>query len=264
MFSARPGVVLSIVLLGASVPDKAAVTAADAGAVHGVSTRGVQQARAIGIAHVTVIDVEHGTRLRDQTIVIEAGRISTIGPSSQVRVPDGYGAVDGRGKFVIPGFVDARLLSADSSIASRAIDTRALESDLLRGVTTVVRPEGRAIDVSQARAGAVLPRFVEAREERRSGSAVAFADAVPGAVLRLAASGLTPAAALKAVTYDAARAAGVADRIGSVARGRLADLVILSANPLDAIANIASIDAIVIEGRFIDGAERNALLSKLR
>ena len=66
-----------------------------------------QSPRPIGITHVTIIDVERGTRLRDQTIVVEGNRIATVGLSSQVRIPDGYGVVEGRGKFVIPGLVDA-------------------------------------------------------------------------------------------------------------------------------------------------------------
>src|SRR5688500_3801738 len=65
-----------------------------------------QGPRPLGITNVTVIDVERGARLRDHTIIIEGGRISTVGPSSQVRAPDGYGVVPARGKFVIPGFVD--------------------------------------------------------------------------------------------------------------------------------------------------------------
>ena len=64
-----------------------------------------QPPRAIGLTHATVIDVVRGTRLRDHTVIIEGGRIATVGPSSQVRVPDGYGEVNVRGKFIIPGLI---------------------------------------------------------------------------------------------------------------------------------------------------------------
>jgi hypothetical protein len=47
----------------------------------------------------------------------------------------------------------------------------------------------------------------------------------------------------------------------SIAPGRFADFLILRANPLDAIANVTMIDAIVVQGRAIDGEERNARLS---
>jgi hypothetical protein len=82
-----------------------------------------EQARPVGIRHVTVIDVEHNRRLRDQTVVIEGTRIATVGPSDQVRIPDGYGVVEGRGKFVIPGFVDARPFARDASRGPSAAAT---------------------------------------------------------------------------------------------------------------------------------------------
>ena len=79
----------------------------------------------------------------------------------------------------------------------------------------------------------------------------------------LVAAGLTPAGALRAATFDAARTMGWDTRIGSVVVGKLADLLILDADPLLDIRNTARIDAITLGGRFIDGAERQALLDRL-
>ncbi len=45
--------------------------------------------------------------------------------------------------------------------------------------------------------------------------------------------GLTEETALRSVTIHAARAAGIADRVGSIARGKDADLVFFGGNPLD-------------------------------
>jgi imidazolonepropionase-like amidohydrolase len=76
-------------------------------------------------------------------------------------------------------------------------------------------------------------------------------------------AGLTPAAALRAATFDAARVLRWQNRVGSVAPGRFADLLILDANPLEDIRNAARINAIVLGGRFIDSVERNRLLAGL-
>ena len=75
--------------------------------------------------------------------------------------------------------------------------------------------------------------------------------------------GLTPATALRSATFDAARFGGLSSRVGSIAPSKMADLLILSANPLDEVGNVALIDAIVVDGRFVNGAERNARLARL-
>jgi imidazolonepropionase-like amidohydrolase len=76
-------------------------------------------------------------------------------------------------------------------------------------------------------------------------------------------AGLTPAEALRAATFDAARALRWEGRIGTVTVGKLADLLILGADPLLDVGNAARIEAIMLDGRFIDGAERQRLLDRL-
>ena len=225
------------------------------------------QARPIGIAHVTIIDVENNRRLRDQTIVIEGKRIATVGPSNQVRVPDGYGFVDARGKFVIPGFVDVRLIANDSSEAPHDLSRRRLERDALAGVTTIVLRDSDTL-ATPGTGDALLPRAYVARATRNTAAPPAAPKpsrtaSIPEYLRRLVQLGLTPAAALRLVTYDAARLGGWNDRVGSVAPSKMADLLILSGNPLDDVGNVALIDAIVVDGRFVDGAERNARLARL-
>jgi imidazolonepropionase-like amidohydrolase len=63
-------------------------------------------------------------------------------------------------------------------------------------------------------------------------------------------AGLTPTAALLAATRDAARLIG-ADSLGSVAPGRVADLVILTADPLANINNTRSVERIVLRGHLM-------------
>jgi imidazolonepropionase-like amidohydrolase len=72
-------------------------------------------------------------------------------------------------------------------------------------------------------------------------------------------SGLSPLAALQAATIEPARFMG-ADSLGTIAKGKLADIVILNANPLTNIRNTQSIRAVVLNGRYLDRAALDRLL----
>jgi imidazolonepropionase-like amidohydrolase len=62
-------------------------------------------------------------------------------------------------------------------------------------------------------------------------------------------AGLSPHAALRAATYEPARYLGALDSLGTVERGRVADLVLLDANPLADIRNTRRVAAVVANGR---------------
>ncbi|MGD9904396.1 MAG: amidohydrolase family protein, partial [Vicinamibacterales bacterium] len=65
-------------------------------------------------------------------------------------------------------------------------------------------------------------------------------------------AGLTPMQAIVSATSTAADCWGMAGRLGSIAPGAAADLLELTANPLEQIANTRAIDAIYIAGRRFD------------
>jgi hypothetical protein len=64
-------------------------------------------------------------------------------------------------------------------------------------------------------------------------------------------AGLSPRDALKAGTLGGARAIGVADRVGTVEQGKVADLVLLSADPTEDIRNTRTIVHVIQGGRVI-------------
>jgi len=64
-------------------------------------------------------------------------------------------------------------------------------------------------------------------------------------------AGLTPLQALQAATINPARYLGVTDSLGTVAEGKLADLVLLDANPLDDIRNTQRIHAVILNGQLL-------------
>jgi len=74
-------------------------------------------------------------------------------------------------------------------------------------------------------------------------------------------SGLTPLEALRTATYNPAEFLGALDSLGTVARGKVADLVLLNADPLADIRNTRRISAVIANGRVFDSAARTALLA---
>jgi imidazolonepropionase-like amidohydrolase len=65
-----------------------------------------------------------------------------------------------------------------------------------------------------------------------------YAPSFLGGVRRAIEAGLPRDAALRALTLEAARALGVADRLGSIERGKLANVVLWSGDPLDRRARV--------------------------
>jgi hypothetical protein len=64
--------------------------------------------------------------------------------------------------------------------------------------------------------------------------------------------GMTNHQALKAATINPARSLGLDADVGSLEQGKLADLVVLDANPLDNIRNSTSIRWVMVNGRLFD------------
>ena len=91
---------------------------------------------------------------------------------------------------------------------------------------------------------------------------------IPGFALHdelqlLVQAGLTPLQALQAATTNPARFIGNETDFGAVKPGKLANLVLLDANPLDNIANTTKIRAVVLDGRFFDRAALDAMLANV-
>jgi imidazolonepropionase-like amidohydrolase len=73
-------------------------------------------------------------------------------------------------------------------------------------------------------------------------------------------AGFTPMEALQTATSNPARFLGMEARLGSVEPGKIADLVLLSANPLEDIRNTRKISIVVANGRLFDRAALDQIL----
>ena len=74
------------------------------------------------------------------------------------------------------------------------------------------------------------------------------------------AEGLSPLESLQAATLNSAKMLHGTDSLGTVAPGKLADLVLLDADPLADITNTMTIRAVVAHGRYLDRAALDRLL----
>jgi imidazolonepropionase-like amidohydrolase len=76
--------------------------------------------------------------------------------------------------------------------------------------------------------------------------------------------GMTPLAALQTATVNPATYFGLQEKVGTVAPGKRADLVLLDANPLTEITNIQKIRAVIIAGQFLDRQELDRMLAEVK
>ena len=67
-------------------------------------------------------------------------------------------------------------------------------------------------------------------------------------------SGLTPLAALQAATINPAKFMGRSAELGTIEAGKIADLVLLGADPLVDIHNTTQIQAVWLKGKYFDKA----------
>lgn len=105
-----------------------------------------------------------------------------------------------------------------------------------------------------------LQRFVN-RLRRLGGRVVAGSDTAnlrpfPGVLLHrelelLVDAGLSPQEALMAATSAAAEALGQRGSLGTIEPGKIADLVLLSGDPLKSITEIRQVDVVLHEGRVV-------------
>jgi hypothetical protein len=74
-------------------------------------------------------------------------------------------------------------------------------------------------------------------------------------------AGLAPTDALRSATIDAARFSGKAREYGSIEAGKVADMILLNANPLTDIRSTGKIAGLFFNGQYLDRAALDELLA---
>jgi imidazolonepropionase-like amidohydrolase len=77
---------------------------------------------------------------------------------------------------------------------------------------------------------------------------------------RFVAAGFTPLEALQTATLNPARFFQMEDRLGTIEKGKYADLVFLDGNPLEDIHNTQKISAVILNGKYYSKADLQKLL----
>lgn len=96
----------------------------------------VNQNETIAFVGVSVITMNREQVLKNQTVLIRAGRIAEIGDESKIKIPREALRIDGRGKFLMPGIVDMHLHLPPGEGANNDLPSQQLRLLLANGVTT--------------------------------------------------------------------------------------------------------------------------------
>src|ERR1700756_3813877 len=78
---------------------------------------------------------------------------------------------------------------------------------------------------------------------------------------RFVAAGFSPMEALQTATLNPAKFLDMDDRLGTIEKGKVADLVLLDANPLEDIRNTQRIAAVIVNGLYLSRAELDKMLA---
>ncbi|MGE5414457.1 MAG: amidohydrolase family protein, partial [Syntrophomonadaceae bacterium] len=96
----------------------------------------------LAFVHASVIPMDSERVWRDQTVVVEKGRIAAVGPSASTRPPRGARIVDASGLYVAPGLADMHV---------HLYTEQDLTVHVVNGVTTVFNLNGRPAHLSWRR-----------------------------------------------------------------------------------------------------------------
>jgi imidazolonepropionase-like amidohydrolase len=80
---------------------------------------------------------------------------------------------------------------------------------------------------------------------------------------RFVGAGFTPLEALQTATLNPAKFLGLEEQLGTIERGKLADMVLLDANPLDDIRNTQKIAGVIANGRYFSRADLDKMLAEV-
>ncbi len=150
-------------------------------------------------------------------------------------------------------------------------DTRLMSDPQLQIVPAAIRDtwpdvsDDPSLKVQIWRVYRLVALAKQAKTEILAGTDTGDPYVIPGAALhdeleQLVEAGLTPRDALEAATLAPARFFDAQKDMGSIEKGKLADMVLLDANPLDNIRNVRQVQAVFSHGRYFSRKDLDAIL----
>jgi imidazolonepropionase-like amidohydrolase len=112
----------------------------------------------VAFENVTVIPMDTERRLGGQTVVVQNGRITAMGPAAQVQVPAGATRVNGAGKFLMPGLTETHGHVPAGNAPPEMVE-RVLNLYVLNGITTVRGMLGHAAQLQWRQQAATWQRL---------------------------------------------------------------------------------------------------------
>jgi len=112
------------------------------GLAGGVATQDplAAQEQPVLVTGATVMTASDAGRIENGAVLFENGRITAVGPASEVDAPSNARIIDATGKFVIPGIIDAH-----SHIAADAINEGSVAVSSMVSIMDVIDPTDIAI-----------------------------------------------------------------------------------------------------------------------
>lgn len=174
------------------------------------------------------------------------------------------------GTWSCPTLSFQKLYPLDGDNRAALADRYMPKSQVTRWRTAYERAQRNSLPQYREVRYQVLSRIVE--EMSRAGVGIlAGTDtgaffSIPGFSLHdeleeLVKAGLTPSEALRTATLNPVKFLHKEKELGTVGKGKLADLVLLDANPLENIHNTRKVNAVVINGRFLDRRALDQMLA---
>ena len=252
------------------------------------------QNRPLIFRNVTLIDMRSPAPQPNMTIVISGNRVSKIGKN--VKIPRNAETVDTRGKFLIPGLWDMHvhifnnshnagtdnhdtyfpLLLANGVTGVRDMwtdpeDLNVLRDEAASWLNIPASPQRVSFEIKKQRfdktletIGIMYKTGVPILAGSDLGNPFIFAGFSLHDELELfVRAGLTPFEALQTATVNPAKYLGTEKSLGTIEKGKLADLVLLEGNPLEDIKNTTRIAGVVINGKYLPKSELEKLLAQV-
>jgi imidazolonepropionase-like amidohydrolase len=211
-----------------------------------------------------------------RSIVIVAGtRFRAVGDQPNTPVPAGSDKVNGAGRFIVPAFIEippnanlpvvstveevnTEVEAGAQGLLGMITDSEEIDPDLinrLRDLRIVMFPRLNRL------AGDKLDRAQRNTKRLAAAGVLIGVDGGPSGMWEcelLAEAGLTPMDIIVAATRNAAMALKQQDETGTIAPGKEANLLLLRANPLEDVRNLAKVERKMLRGEWVEPAPRAA------